>query len=224
MFFFLALNKAKNLLVLPHHVPIKQCSKPKPGPYSRVNKFEVDNTCVSATYRLTTLGWIIASALSRSKENGEQSHIPGWAGFKSLVSAVQCLTQVGALPLLPEVAHEWPTMLTVILKASELKTLVVGEYPTVISFDMALYEKAVQLLDTRLYLKIAVVPRLGELHDKLRNRWCMDWGWHIHIRLCHNQTDPQVRPLQENSSCTHPHLYGSIWTFPGIVLHREAQP
>ena len=128
---------------------------------------------VSATYNLTTLGWIIASALSRSKENGEQSHIPGWAGFKSLVSAGQCKSahQVGALPLLPEVAHEWPTMLTVILKASELKALVVGEeYPTVISFDMSLYEKAVQLLDSRLDLKGAVVPRLGELHDKLRNR------------------------------------------------------
>ena len=67
------------------------------------------------------------------------------------MSAAQCLTQVGALPLLPEVAHEWPTMLTVILKASELKALVVGEkYPTVISFDMALYEKAVQLLDSSL--------------------------------------------------------------------------
>ena len=161
----LELSEAKNLMVLPYHVPIKPCSKPKPGPYSRMNKFEVDNTGVSATYKLTTLGWIIASALSRSKENGEQSHIPGWAGFKSLVSTGQCLTQFGALPLLPEVAHEWPTMLTVILQATKLKTLVVGEeYPTVISFDMALYEKAVQLLDSRLDLKGAVVPRLGELH------------------------------------------------------------
>ena len=97
MFFFLELSEAKNLLVLPYHVPIKPCSKPKPGPYSRVNKFEVDNMGVSATYKLTTLGCIIASALSRSKENGEQSHIPGWAGFKSLMSAGQCLTQVGAL-------------------------------------------------------------------------------------------------------------------------------
>ena len=122
MFFFLELSEAKNLLVLPYHVPIKPCSKPKPGLYSRVNKFEVDNTGVSARYKLTTLGWIIASALSRSKENGEQSHIPGWAGFKSLVSAGQCkLHMSGALPLLPEVAHEWPTMLTVILKASELR-------------------------------------------------------------------------------------------------------
>ena len=74
-------------------------------------------------------------------------------------------TRVGALPLLPEVAHEWSTMLTVMLQASQLKSLVVGQdHPTVITFDMALYEKAVQLLDARPNLKKEVVPRLGELH------------------------------------------------------------
>ena len=52
----LELSEANNLMVPPYHVPIKPCSKPKPGPYSRVNKFEVDNTGVSATYKLTTLG------------------------------------------------------------------------------------------------------------------------------------------------------------------------
>ena len=66
------------------------------------------------------------------------------------MSSGQSLTQVGALPLLPEVAHEWSTMLTVILQASQLKSLVIGEeHPTVITFDMALYEKAMQLLDSR---------------------------------------------------------------------------
>jgi len=73
------------------------------------------------------------------------------------------LTNVGAL--LPAVAHEWSTMLTVILQASKLKTLVTGEeHPTVISFDMALYEKAVQLVDARGDLKRTVFPMLGELH------------------------------------------------------------
>ena len=75
------------------------------------------------------------------------------------------LTNVGALPLLPEVAHEWSTLLTVITQAVQLKSLVVGEdHPAVITFDMALYEKAIQLLDAKPDLKKAVVPRLGELH------------------------------------------------------------
>jgi hypothetical protein len=120
---------------------------------------------VDDCYELTTLGWIIASALSKEKEDGKSCKIPGWAGFKSLVSSGQSLTNVGALPLLPEVAHEWSTMLTVILQASKLKTLVTGEeHPTVITFDMALYEKAVQLVDARDDLKRTVFPRLGELH------------------------------------------------------------
>ena len=105
---------------------------------------------------------MIASALSRSVESGSQGKIPGWTGYKSLVSSAQPLTRVGDLPLLPEVAHEWSTMLTVMLQASQLNSLVVGQnHPTVITFDMALYEKAVQLLDARPNLKNEVVPRLG---------------------------------------------------------------
>ena len=41
------------------------------------------------------------------------------------------------------------------------------EHPTVITFDMALYEKAVQLLDSREDLKKTVLPRLGELHTAM---------------------------------------------------------
>ena len=44
-------------------------------------------------------------------------------------------------------------------------TVVIGnDHPAVISFDMALYEKAVQLVDTRPDLKNTVFVRLGELH------------------------------------------------------------
>ena len=74
------------------------------------------------------------------------------------------MTQVGSLPLVPEVAHEWPTLLTVIMQASQLRRLAVGEdHPTVITFDMALYKKVVQLLDARPDHKRTVVPRLSEL-------------------------------------------------------------
>ncbi len=158
----LQISEAQNLSVLPYHVPMKTCTKPKPGPYKREDEFEVNPAGVSESYELTTLGWMIASALSRS---AEEAKIPGWAGYKSLVSLGQSVTQVGALPLLPEVAHEWPTMLTVMLQASQLKRLIVGQdHPTVITFDMALYEKAVQLLDARPNLKNEILPRLGELH------------------------------------------------------------
>ena len=48
---------------------------------------------------------------------------------------------------------------------SILKSLVAGQdHPTVITFDMALYEKEVQLLDARPNLKNKLVLRLGVLH------------------------------------------------------------
>ncbi|KAK1879681.1 Acetyl-coenzyme A carboxylase carboxyl transferase subunit beta, partial [Dissostichus eleginoides] len=54
---------------------------------------------------------------------------------------------------------------TVIMQANQLRKLAVEEdHPTVITFDMALYEKVVQLLDAKPDLKKMVVPRLGELH------------------------------------------------------------
>ena len=75
------------------------------------------------------------------------------------------LTEVGALPLPPQVAHEWSTLLTVMKQAHQLKELTVGEeYITVITYDMALYAKAVQLVDARPDLKGEVLPKLGELH------------------------------------------------------------
>ncbi|KAK7065905.1 hypothetical protein SK128_008513, partial [Halocaridina rubra] len=66
---------------------------------------------------------MISFILSRSAENGSGNKAPGWAGYNSLVSSAQSGTLVGALPLLPEVAQEWSTMLTVIYEASQLRNL-----------------------------------------------------------------------------------------------------
>lgn len=96
---------------------------------------------------------------------GRPSTIPGWAGYNSLLSESRLLTKVAALPLLPEMAHEWSTLLTVPMQASQLRRLAVGEdHPTIITFDIALYEKVLQLLGARPQLKKMIEPRLGELH------------------------------------------------------------
>ena len=161
----LVIGDAQSLSVTPYHVDVLHCDKPKPQPIHRIEDFTINKVGVSESYQLTQLAWIVASALSRMKDGGQSSKIPGWAGYNSLLSTSQSVTQVGALPLLPEVAHEWSTLLTVIMQASQIRYLAVGDnHPTVISFDMALYEKVVQLLDARPDLKRTVVPRLGELH------------------------------------------------------------
>lgn len=160
----LIIGDAQSLSVIPYHVEMLHCDQPKPQLTKRSEQFAI-NQGISESYQLTQLGWIFASVLSRMKAEETSSNIPGWAGYNSLLSESLALTQVGALSLLPEVAHEWSTLLTVIMQANQLRKLAVGEdHPTVITFDMALYEKVVKLLDARPDLKQMVVPRLGELH------------------------------------------------------------
>ena len=82
-----------------------------------------------------------------------------WAGYNSLLSKGKPITEVGALPLLPEVAHEWSTLLTVVKQAIQLKELAVGkDHITLIAFDMALHEKVIQLVDSCSDLKGKVMP------------------------------------------------------------------
>ena len=141
-------TKSKSVLVTPYHTAMLPFEKPKAtASQQRAREFSINNSGVADSYQLTQLGWVVASTLSRTKDE-RSSQIPGWAGYNSLVSTSKPLTEVGALPLLPEVAYEWSTLLTVMKQAHQLKEFTVGEeYITVITYDMALYAKAVQLVD-----------------------------------------------------------------------------
>ena len=117
----LAIGEAKNLTVTPYHVDILHCDKPKPQHAKRTEQFAISKG-IPVSYQLTQLGWFVANALSRMKPGRSSSKIPGWAGYNSLLSDSRPLTKVGALPLLPEVAHEWSTLLTVLMQASQLRS------------------------------------------------------------------------------------------------------
>ena len=140
-------TKSKSLLVTPYHTAMLPCEKPKAtASQKRARELSINNSGVEDSYQLTQLGCVVASILSRMKAE-RSSLIPGWAGYNSLLSTSKPLTEVGALPLLPEAANEWSTLLTVMKQAHQLKKLTVGEeYITVITYDMALYAKAVQLV------------------------------------------------------------------------------
>ena len=145
---------AHSLSITPYHVHMLQCDKPKPQLAKRTDRF-VTSKKISGSYQLTQPGWIVATALSRMKAGKASSNIPGWAGYNSLLSESKPLTQVGSLPLLPEVAHEWSTLLTVIMQASRLRRLAVGEdHPTIISFDMASRYRQHQGSDTETWKPI----------------------------------------------------------------------
>jgi len=162
--------EARCCSVTPFHVFMLPCSKPKRTKLlsaHKENTTEIFNNKIGGakSYQLTHLGWVVATTISRIGNEGELNKIPGWAGYNSLLSTSQPVTQVGALPLLPEVAHNWSTLLTVMMQARKLKELAVGDdHPTIISFDLALYEKVVQLLDSRPDLQVLFVPRMGKMH------------------------------------------------------------
>ena len=180
---FLKIGDAQSLSITPQPVNMSHCDKPKPQLNKRRDHF-VTSKGILGSYQLTQLEWIVATAVCRMNAGEASSNIPGWAVCNSLLSESKPITQVGALPLLPEVAHEWSTLLTVIMQASQLRKLAVGKhYPTVISFDMALYEKVVQLIDVRLDLKRTVFPRLGELHVVMAAVRTLGVSWRIPVLM-----------------------------------------
>ena len=97
------------------------------------------------------------------KENS-QENIPTWSGYHSLVSHNLPTTRVGTPPLLAAPAHEWQTLLTILMQAHGINAKVVGpDRNTIISLDMGLHKPAKQLQMARSDINHLVL-RPGELH------------------------------------------------------------
>ena len=69
-----------------------------------------------------------------------------WSAYNSHISSPTHVTKVGAPPLTAAPAHEWPTLLTILMQAQHITTKVVGpDRKAVISLDMGLYQPAKKL-------------------------------------------------------------------------------
>ncbi|CAH3151241.1 unnamed protein product [Porites lobata] len=109
---------------------------------------------------------IIVSTFNAGRiENDEdQARVPVWSGYNSLVNKAPPVTRVGAPPLVAHPPHEWNTLLTVLMQAQNISTIVVGsERKTVISLDMGLYLPAKKLQMARNDLNHLILCP-GELH------------------------------------------------------------
>ena len=90
--------------------------------------------------------------------------IPVWSAYNSLIGNPIEVTKVGTPPLLAAPAHEWPTLLTILMQAQNINTSVVGPgRKTVISLDVGLYQPAKKLQMARNDLQHLIL-RPGELH------------------------------------------------------------
>ena len=110
------------------------------------------------------LAWSVGNSIIRSRL--EQVKITTWAPYSSQVlSLTHQLTTVSMMPLLAAPAHEWSTMLTVLMQAQKITAVVMGEnHKTVITFDLHLCEKAVKLQMHKAPDLDHLVFRIGEMH------------------------------------------------------------
>lgn len=97
-------------------------------------------------------------------DTDDRSRIPGWSAYNSLIEDPLPVTRVSAPPLLGSPVHEWGTLLTILMRAQNINTSILGiERKTVISLDMSLYLQAKRLQTYRNDLK-HIILRPGELH------------------------------------------------------------
>lgn len=189
-----ALNRS--LKELPGTVTgLLECPKPASKPCNPVHaSFSLHNGMVpSSAAHLPDIAWLLCRTMSRStcdhKENEEPKIlydplpqedravvpqiIPTWYAYNSLISDKLPTTRVGSPPLIPAPAHEWQTLLTVLMQAQGINAKVVGPgRKTVISLDMGLYKPAKQLQMARKDLD-QIVLRPGELHIVMAQLRCM---------------------------------------------------
>lgn len=76
--------------------------------------------------------------------------IPAWSTYNTLISNLKEVTKVGTPPLLDAPADEWPIMQTILMKAHNITTNVIGPgRKTVISLNMGPYQPPKKLQMTR---------------------------------------------------------------------------
>ncbi|MES9884489.1 MAG: hypothetical protein ABW185_26895, partial [Sedimenticola sp.] len=90
--------------------------------------------------------------------------MPAWSGFHQLSStSTEVITTTGYMPLINAPAHEFDTLWEVIRRCKQVSKVLDQQF-TVITFDEALYCKAMQLLWLKHEETKDVVLRLGSFH------------------------------------------------------------
>ena len=130
---------------------ILQCYIPK-NAQPKCSAYTLDTTPssdVTKKAEQNDLAWSVGNSIIRSRL--EQVKIPTWAPYNfQVLSLTHQLTTVSMMPLLAAPAHEWSTMLTVLMQAQKITAVVMGEnHKIVIMFDLHL------------------VFRIGEMHTIL---------------------------------------------------------
>ena len=114
--------------------------------------------------------WLMCKSLRNMDSSKEEydiigKNIPPWAAYNSILANELNLTCIGAIPIIPEPANEFSTILTMFNYAEKINTKVNDEHrKTVISLDLGLYKPAKQLQFSKPECSNKWILRPGELH------------------------------------------------------------
>ena len=146
------------------------------------------------------------------------------------------VAQVGTPPLIAAPAHQWQTLLTVLMQTQNISVKVVGPTrKTVVSLDMGLYQPAKKLQMTRQDLG-HIILRPGELHivmAQLRTIGAfiensgLDKCWvesDLYGPSTVKQLDSRWEPYEERRSSAHGYITSSLQPLPGSVLCEAPRP
>ena len=136
-----------------------QCSKPTPpresfpfftgkAPSNEIQLYQSTDQC-----------WAICQVVNEEKI----MPLPSWAAYNSLVSENCDETLCQGMPLYPGSPTDWSNLYTALKIAQGINVKVTGSKKTIISLDLQLYSKAMQLRE-KAEIREDFIFRLGELH------------------------------------------------------------
>ena len=114
-------NNDRSIKDLPQ-TTLLECPAPQTNPKSPTYpSYGINVEDLPVTAKLRDFAWLLGRSLTccpADDADGEmtQSQLPVWSGYNSLLYEKQPLTRIGCPPLLAAPAHEWTTMLTILMQ------------------------------------------------------------------------------------------------------------
>ena len=116
-------------------------------------------TDVLQKYKNFDTVWVLLTCLCPTLS----SQVPTWAAYNSLIGKENALTSFCCLPIIHGSPTDWGNLYSAIKEAEHLNEEIAPGTKTVISFDLQLYSKAIQL-QSKPDVNERFVFRIGELH------------------------------------------------------------
>ena len=133
-------RKSKEHMHHDYQANIQQCYEPSKKKVHQLNHLSVA-TEMTELKRKAELVWILLKTLPPSSS----SRVPTWATYNALIGNLRPFSCAAVLPIINGSPTEWQNLYTAIKEEEKLRKSVWSGVKTVISFDLQLYIKGINL-------------------------------------------------------------------------------